>query len=374
MARRYIAQEITALAIALAMGIAAAPADAQTSTQPHLATLEKLGRALFLDRNLSATRRQGCVSCHSPELAFTDPRELGPVEGAVSLGADGVSLGDRNAPTLTYVSAIPRRHISNEGHITGGLFLDGRAEHLEAQALEPFLNAREMAMPDKASVIARLRENPDYVSAFQTVFESDILSDDDRAFAAVGRALAAFQRSREFEPFDAKFDRVLAGAAEFTPEERRGYDLFFDPARTSCSGCHSSKSINHAAPETFSNARYFNLGLPANSRVRALNGLGLSHVDPGLVHKGPADEDGAFRVPTLRNVAVTAPYMHNGLIKDLPSAIEAHQRERRIAPEVQGLAPQDLVEPPSLDKDAIHAVISFLKTLTDQRYRHLLEN
>ncbi len=125
---------------------------------------------MFADSNLSRTRSQSCISCHSPELGFTDPRELGAVGGAVSLGANGRSLGDRNAPSVAYASLTPELHFTADGEAIGGFFWDGRARNLEEQAGGPPLNPAEMGMPDKKSVVARIKENPSYVSAFRSLF------------------------------------------------------------------------------------------------------------------------------------------------------------------------------------------------------------
>ena len=97
--------------------------------RPRLAldTLDKLGQALFADRNLSISRTQSCVSCHSPELALTDPKELGKIEGAVSVGADGHSFGDRNSPSVAYASFTPDFHIAANGEAVGGFFWETAA-------------------------------------------------------------------------------------------------------------------------------------------------------------------------------------------------------------------------------------------------------
>ncbi|MCK5747588.1 MAG: cytochrome-c peroxidase, partial [Oricola sp.] len=109
--------------------------------------MEELGRSLFFDTNLSKNRTEACASCHDPEFAFTDPR------GMASPGDDGVSLGDRNAPTAAYASFSPAFHRDKDGEWVGGQFLDGRAASLEEQAGGPPLNPAEMGMPDKAAVV-----------------------------------------------------------------------------------------------------------------------------------------------------------------------------------------------------------------------------
>ncbi len=158
-----------------------AASQAQSAAQPAIGTIEKLGRALFGDRNLSINRRQSCVSCHSPDLAFTDPKELGKIEGAVSVGAEGHSFGDRNSPSASYAGFTPEFRISADGEPVGGFFWDGRARTLEEQAGGPELNPVEMGMPDKQSVVARLRENPRYMEAFPAFFGAGVLDDTEQS-------------------------------------------------------------------------------------------------------------------------------------------------------------------------------------------------
>lgn len=364
-------------------------ARAQQSSVPDvIETKADLGGALFADRNLSFSRRQNCVSCHSPELAFTDPRQLGAVQGAVSRGNDGRALGDRNAPTLGYASLTPPFHFNSAGQPVGGMFHDGRAADLPVQAGAPLINPVEMGMPDRASVVARLRENPSYLAAFTRLFGSAALDDEDKAFAAFGEALAAFESSQTFAPFDSKYDRALRGEAVLSDEEEAGRALFFDSQRSSCSRCHARLSEDKNR-ETFSNARYFNLGVPENTNVRGLNGK-AGTVDHGLMQNPAAatqSSAGKFKVPTLRNVAITGPYMHNGVFQELRTAILFHdrfnggaQQEGRnpetgqpwAAPEVAANIETALLTAPALGEAEIKALVAFLSTLTDQRYEHLV--
>lgn len=349
----------------------------------------KLGAALFADRNLSITRGQSCISCHSPNLAFTDPRTLGKANGAVSRGADRKTLGDRNAPTLLYAALAPDFTVEADGRPRGGFFLDGRATTLEAQAGEPLLNPREMAMPDRAGVAARIKENPDYVAAFRKLFGADVLTSADTLFAAVEQALATFNRTPDFARFDARYDRALKGEAQLSDLEQRGRDLFFGKA--GCATCHSSAS---GAKDTFTDYRYYNLGVPANAVVRQLNGAQPGAVDVGVRTTRsdlPRAFDGAFKVPSLRNVAVTSPYMHNGIFEDLATAIRFHARfaagsdgdaaggknpetgKAWAAPEVAGtLDRRSLQAVPALSDADIAALVAFLATLTDREFEELL--
>jgi cytochrome c peroxidase len=369
--------------------IALAPRDRASAQQPALDTLEKLGSRLFGDVNLSSSRSQACVSCHSPRLAFTDPRELGDVAGALSLGADGRSFGPRNAPTITYVGLTPS-FSTEDGAPIGGLFWDGRAQTLEAQALDPPINPDEMGMPDKASVVARIKENAAYVDAFKVLFGADVFADDEAAYAGMAKALAAFERTDDFAPFDSKYDRSLRGEATLSALESEGRDLFFSE-RANCKSCHATHAEAGAEKEVFSNFRYHNIGTPANPRViRALAAARPDHVDRGLLANpavAGAHHDGKFKVPTLRNVAATAPYMHNGVFQELRTVILFHERFKGDAdarhrnpetdqpwgpPEVaDNLAMAELTAGSPLEPGEIDALVAFLGTLSDQRYECL---
>lgn len=354
-------------------------------------TKAALGEALFFDENFSLNRSQSCASCHDPDAGFADPRRA--VDGAVSLGDDGKSLGDRSAPTAAYARFAPTFHQREDGAYVGGQFWDGRAEGLAEQAGGPPLNPIEMGMPDKAAVLARLQENSDYVAAFPALFGTDVLADPDAAYDALAKAIAAFEATDTFAPFDSKYDRFLRGEDELTREEDLGRVLFFSQQFTNCNQCHQlSKSAIDPA-ETFTNYEYHNIGTPVNVAARQENGVGLDHVDLGLL-ANPAVTDlkqkGKFKVPTLRNVAVTGPYMHNGAFADLRTVVLFYNKynsksaKRQInpetgqtwaAPEVATTLSVDLLtHGPALEDERIDALVAFMKTLTDQRYEHLLED
>jgi len=185
--------------------------------------LEDLGRALFFDVSLSRDRTQGCATCHDPAQAFIDWRDNG-VNKSASMGGDFISLGDRNAPTSSYASLAPAFHINEEGDYVGGLFWDGREPDLEGQAGGPFVNPIEMQMPDKASVIARLQEHTLFPYAFKSLFGEDIFNDVDLAYQRMTEAIAAFERTEFFSPFDSKYDRYLKGEST-----HRGGGVGVDP-------------------------------------------------------------------------------------------------------------------------------------------------
>ncbi|WP_417260007.1 cytochrome-c peroxidase [Celeribacter sp.] len=350
-------------------------------------TLDDLGEALFFDVNLSQNRTQSCASCHDPDHGFADPR------GAASIGDDGESLGDRNAPTVTYAALTPVFHHNEDGNWVGGQFLDGRASTLEEQAGGPPLNPIEMGIPDEASVVARLRENADYVEAFESQFGAGVLDDVDMGFDAMTNAIAAFERRDSFFPFDSKYDRYLRGEVDLTREELLGETLFFSQQFTNCNLCHQLQPRPGMERETFTNYEYFNIGVPNNIELREMNGLELDKTDNGLADTPEAkapENYGKFKVPTLRNVAVTGPYMHNGVFEDLRTVVLFYNRynskaaERQINPEtgkvfgpapvMQTLAVQELTEGDALKDAEIDALVAFMKTLTDARYEYLLDD
>jgi cytochrome c peroxidase len=357
------------------------------------ATREALGDALFHDKNLSKNRSQACSTCHMPEFAFSDRHDTHN-GNAVSLGDDGKSFGDRNAPTATYAALSPPFHKDAAGLYIGGQFWDGRAGTLEDQAGGPPLNPLEMGMGDDRGIAARILDNPDYVTAFRVFFGADVLQDSKRTFRAATEAIAAFERTREFSPFDSKYDRYLRGEVKLTDQEELGRTLFFSTQFANCSLCHDVKGNDGTyETSTFTSHKYFNIGVPVNTEARKMNGVKPGFVDFGLaanpeVHGDPA-ERGKFKVPSLRNVAVTAPYMHNGVFNDLRTVIlfynkyNSKKKSRQINPETgqpwaapevaDNIAMKELTTGPGLDDKRIDALVAFLKTLTDKRYERLIK-
>ena len=294
----------------------AAPADAD---------LAALGQLLFFDANLSRERSQSCGTCHDPQWAFTDRR--GNVSGnAVSVGGDGHSLGDRHTPTLSYIGLTPPLRRAADGQFIGGFFHDGRAPTLAEQAMEPIINPIEMALHDADMVAARIQENRHYTAELTRLFGPSVLSEPQAMHRAVGRAIAAFERSSAFNAFDSKYDRHLRGQYQLTAAEETGRILFFADL-LNCNGCHHLNQ--DTAQEPFTDYTYHNIGVPINQQVRALNGSAPDHIDPGLAANPRASDPqhrGKFKVPTLRNVAVTAPYMHNGVFNDLETVLRFYNQ------------------------------------------------
>ena len=354
---------------------------------------EAFGRALFFDEDLSFNRTQSCATCHNPETGFADPRDNG-VAGAASMGDDGISIGDRNAPTASYAAFNPVFHITKDGKAVGGQFYDGRAANLKEQASGPPLAAGEMAMPDKATVLERLLEKPEYIASLQALYGQAALEDAETAYDAMADAIAAFEKTDFFSPFDSKYDRWLAGNYQMAPMEELGRVLFFSQQFTNCNICHQLETRPGAERETFSNYEYHNIGVPVNVALRRANGVDLTHKDLGLA-ANPGETDkvksaGKFKTPTLRNVAVTAPYMHNGVFADLKTVVafynsyNSKSEAARINPETgtpwgrpevaDTLSMKELTEGPALDNKRMEALVAFMKTLTDQRYEYLLED
>jgi cytochrome c peroxidase len=350
--------------------------------------MAELGKALFFDTNLSFTRNQSCSSCHEPGAAFAD-NHANVVGGAVSIGDDSRLLGDRNTPSIAYADQVPTFQINQEGNYFGGLFLDGRSETLVEQAQEPFLNPMEMAMPNRTALVDRIRENPSYVASLTTLFGRRIFDDSDLVLAAIGESIAAFERSDLFSPFDSKYDRFIRGESVLSAEEELGRKLFFSQL-ISCHGCHLLDQRENIQHELFTDHTYHNVGIPVNEAVRARNGV--SEPDVGLLENPRVDDSshaGKFRVPSLRNVAVTAPYMHNGVFQDLETAILFYDKYllSTIGSNTNPETSQPWGEPEIAENIELNllqqgqpitprratALVAFLKTLTDKRYESLLE-
>lgn len=308
----------------------------------------ELGRLLFFDATLSEPAGQSCASCHAPARAFTDPDTARPT----SKGVDPRRFGSRNAPSAMYMAFSPAFHFDpKEEHYVGGQFWDGRAATLEEQAKGPFLNPLEMANPDKRAVVEKVRRAA-YAGLFDKVYGKDALKDVDPAFERIVAALAVYERGPEFRPFSSKYDAWLAGKAKLTKQELRGLKLYEDEKKGNCAACHPSQRGPKGEPPLFTDFTYDNLGVPRNpanpfyGQDKAHNPDGARFVDRGLggAVKKPA-EDGKFKVPTLRNIARTAPYMHNGYFTTLRGAV-AFYNDR----DVRKRCPQDLPEDEALKR------------------------
>jgi cytochrome c peroxidase len=362
----------------------------------QITTKEALGESLYFDTKLSFNRTQSCASCHNPATGFVDQRSykksFAHLEGAVSLGDDQHSFGDRSAPTSSYANQIPAFHINRKGAYVGGQFWDGRAATLIDQAKGPPLAAIEMGIPDKSMMQARLLESSHYKNAFIELYGLETINNAELLYDAMADSIAAYENTDFFSPFDSKYDRYLNGEYELSPQEELGMTLFFSQQFTNCNQCHQLNNSPTAANEPFSNYEYHNIGVPKNKAVRAQNKTDEKYVDIGLLaHPAVNDEKhrGKFKTPTLRNVAVTGPYMHNGIFKELKTVVDFYNKynskstqrqinpetgERWAEPEVSNtLSSTELEFGPALNDTRINALVAFLKLLTDKRYEHLIE-
>ncbi len=288
----------------------------------------ELGKKLFFEKRMSVNDRQSCADCHSPNKAFTDSRR-------VARGAEG-DFGPRN--TMSLLNLAWKREF----------FWDGRAKSLREQVLQPIQNPVEMDQ-SLTNLVVKLGRVDNYSALFTAAFGSPEITAEK-----IGLALENYVLT--LTSFDSKFDRVLHGEEQFTPAERRGFELFsteYDPRRrqygADCFHCHGGPLFQS---QSFAN-----------------NGLDDVFADPGREKvTGKASDLGKFAVPSLRNVALTAPYMHDGRFKTLDEVIEHYVRGvKRSATLDPNLAkhPDGGVPLSAADKQAL---VAFLKTLTDERY------
>lgn len=343
----------------------------------------ELGKQLFFDPILSKNNSQSCATCHNPEHGFIDNRP-NKFDGAVSLGDDGKSFGNRNTPTAAYAKFSPDFGFDKNKKIwRGGHFLDGRANNLADQAGQPILNPVEMAMPSKEYVINRLKNHPNYAKKFQKLYGKNIFNNAKTAYYALSDSLSLFEKSPIFSSFDSKYDDYLAGKTDLSNLEELGMAIFFSNSNNNCSKCHQLRAYPESRQETFSNYQYENIGTPNNPNIQQSSDTGLLN-NPNIHDK---KHRGKFKVPTLRNIAITAPYMHNGVFKNLATVLKFYDKNinksRIINPETKKpwakpAAPETvnhklLKQGKALSDHKINALLAFLKTLTDKKYEHLIQ-
>ncbi len=321
--------------LALAVGI----------DQSSLTPRERLGLRIFFDSNLSEPAGTACASCHDPRRAFTGNNStlIGVAQGSRS-----DQFGTRDAPTVMYQATAPR--FSSNGGVEadgkrvpmGGLFWDGRADTLEEQAKQPFFNAVEMNNADTSALIAKVAK-ANYAAAFRQEWGGAIFDNPEAALDAVAASIAAFERTSVFQPFTSKFDYVMRGQAKFTEQEQRGLSLFTIRQKGNCAQCHTVDVASRDPQKSlFTDFSYRALGLPRSMRIPknadpAFIDLGLcervpvagvkpaADIKPQVTAAKPPVTDpaacGLFKTPTLRNITITAPYMHNGFFDSLRDAV-----------------------------------------------------
>ncbi len=282
-----------------------------------------LGKKLFFDPRLSVNGSISCAFCHMPKAGYADPRP-------VSIGVGG-KRGGRNAPPVLNAAYLNL------------LFWDGRAGSLEEQALGPLTNPVEMENPSNQSVVDRLRKIAAYRTSFREVFGGDVSID------RIGEAIAAYERTLVTP--DSPYDRFLMGDAKaLSPAQKRGFMLFKGKAR--CVLCHSGALL--------SDQSYHNLGVPQT---------GTLPVDVGryAVTHDPLDK-GKFRTPPLRNVALTAPYMHDGTFRTLRQVVNFYDRGGGKSP----FATKDpLLVPLHLKNSEKRDLLAFLKALSGETKKEM---
>jgi cytochrome c peroxidase len=335
---------------------------------------EALGKLLFFDNNLSSPAGRSCASCHDPRAGYADPDGSMPV----SRGAIAGRFTNRNTPTITYASFVPRRYFDNkEKHFVGGLFLDGRETSLPAQAQGPLLSPLEMNNGSKLEIVNKVRR-ASYAHLFKTGYGTAALDTAETAFIKILQALAAYEQGREVNTFDSRYDRYLMGQAKLTARELRGLEIFEKEDKGNCAACHPSTRRPDGALPLFTDFTYDNLGVPANKKNPFLNlpekfnPDGKQFVDFGLgksVNKKA--EYGKFRVPTLRNIALTAPYMHNGVFATLKEVVEFYNErdvsKRWGSPEVADNVNREELGDLKLTEQDVDDLVAFMETLTDAR-------
>ncbi len=293
-------------------------------------TEKQLGELIFHDVNLSLDRNQACASCHKG-LGFVDQGKAVSSGSTINPETGVLFTGTLNAPSVGYAAFNPNFKWDEKSNAyIGGLFWNGRAKNLVEQAQQPFLNPVEMAMPDALEVVNRLSENDTYRQLFAEVYgislplKKPLPKAVNKVFKNMAKAITAYEQDEEFSKFNSKFDYVLADMTSFTPEEQLGLDVFNDPAKGNCAVCHTSdatldKKGRIIVPPLFTNFSYENIGAPRNLKI-----AGNPEPDLGLGGRADIQEHdieglqiGKHKVMSLRNVAVTAPYGHNGFFPSL---------------------------------------------------------
>lgn len=358
------------LLAALCGALSACNAASNTSSDPLLIEKQALGKQVFFDSNLSEPSGQSCASCHLPSAGFADPDSEIPV----SRGVDPDKFGSRNTPSIAYSSFSPEFHFDQgEGIFFGGQFLDGRAATQQEQARQPLLNPLEMANSDIFALMEKVRQSS-YANDFKAIYGDDIFNNTEKAFDSLANAIASFEQSSEVNSFSSKFDYFIAGETTLSSQEQRGLDLFNRPDKGNCAACHPSTSNDASIPPLFTDFSYDNLGTPGNpnspflSQSADANPEGTSFVDFGLGGELALNtENGKFKVPSLRNVALTTPYMHNGVFNTLEAVLDFYSDRDSdgVIPEVAENVNHDELGALNLSANEKADIIAFLKTLSD---------
>lgn len=310
-----------------------------------------LGRKLYFEKRLSADGTVSCATCHDVTRGFTD--QLAVSEGIKE------QLGHRNAPTTLNVALLQT------------VFLDGRSPTLEHQAKMPIINPIEMGMPDGQAAVNAIKDDAEYIAAFQKAYRRQVNYDD------IGRAIAAFERTLIF--MDSPFRRFLNGDENaISSEAKQGWILYNEKGR--CITCHPMSPSNPLGTDN----RFHNVGVSARHQdfntlaKQALKALeedpseqkidelalatNMSELGRFLVTKNRSDI-GAFRTPLLLNIGITPPYMHDGTVETLWDVMDHYNKGGEANLFLDGG-----MEPLALTEDEINNIVAFLFSLTDDRF------
>jgi len=379
---------------------------------PKLSPIEELGKKLFFDTNLSSPPGQSCAACHDPKAGWTGATEnpAGVYEGA----AKG-RFGNRKPPSSAYAGDSPVFHVNKDGEFVGGMFWDGRAtgaewgDPLAEQAGGPFLNPLEQNFPDRKAVVLTVRKS-EYADLFAKVWmvkPDDWNARSDKLYEYICRAIAAYERSDEVNPFDSKFDAFwrAAVAKSLRPEtissgnvrrfeglgldaaELKGLVLFAGPAK--CANCHSLTTGPKQTPPVFTDFKYDNIGMPRNPRNpfytmgSSYNPDGQAWTDDGLgdylksvprYASQAAANIGKHKVPTLRNIdrrpspGFVKVFGHNGAFQSLKEIVHFYNTRdfgKFPSPEVKANINTEEMGNLGLSDEDENFLVAFLKTLTD---------
>jgi cytochrome c peroxidase len=330
------------------------------SDNPQTPEKIALGKLLFEDKRFSADGTVSCATCHDPQKVFTDG--LPTSEGIKKL------KGTRNAPTVVNVAYYDSQ------------FWDGRRSSLEEQSKDPLINPIEHGLPSHGPILETIRKDESYTSQFRNVFG---VAPQQITIDHVAKAIASFERT--LISGDSPFDRYLYGGDKTALSESaiRGLEIYRTKAR--CQDCHSIGQTN----ATFTDNKFHNLGVGfkrlgsrtvqiANTFRKAkqegkdidkavLGDQEISELGRFVVTLRPSDI-GAFKTPTLRNIAVTAPYMHDGSIQTLEEMIELYNKGGENNPFLDsGIRPLNLTDQEKAD------LLAFIKSLTSPQFANIVQ-
>ena len=344
-----------------------------TSSYAELSVLEKLGKEIFQDTSLSEPVGQSCASCHDSNKGFANNE-------VVAAGANPTLFGSRNTPTIAYSSFSPNyKYDVIEGNIVpvGGQFLDGRSDNLKDQIQNPFTNPLEMGNVSIDQLLRKIKQ-ANYWQDLVKYFELTDADDNTFVFDKVVQALVAYEHSSDLVRFTSKYDYWLKGQVNFNSLEIAGFVLFERIDKGNCAACHTVKKRSADDNPLLTDFTYDNIGVPANPNnpfyniPKNHNPQAKKFIDYGLGKSSRMKDAkylGMFKVPTLRNISLTAPYMHNGVFTTLREVVEFYNtrdlESKWGAPEVPYNVNQTELGDLALSETDIDALVAFMRTLTD---------